>query len=36
MTSAPDNETAAAPAVALFIFFQRQFISTNIGSSVKG
>lgn len=26
----------AAPAVALFIFFQRQFISTNIGSSVKG
>lgn len=26
----------AAPAIALFIFFQRQFISTNIGSSVKG
>ena len=26
----------AAPAVALFIFFQRQFISTNIGSSAKG
>jgi multiple sugar transport system permease protein len=26
----------AGPAVALFIFFQRQFISTNIGSSVKG
>lgn len=26
----------AAPAVVLFIFFQRQFISTNIGSSVKG
>lgn len=26
----------AAPAVALFILFQRQFISTNIGSSVKG
>lgn len=26
----------AAPAVILFIFFQRQFISTNIGSSVKG
>jgi multiple sugar transport system permease protein len=26
----------AAPAVTLFIFFQRQFISTNIGSSVKG
>ena len=26
----------AAPAVALFIFFQRQFISTNIGSGVKG
>ncbi|MGH7752445.1 MAG: carbohydrate ABC transporter permease, partial [Gemmatimonadales bacterium] len=26
----------AAPAVALFIFFQRQFISTSIGSSVKG
>lgn len=26
----------AAPAVALFIFFQRQFISANIGSSVKG
>lgn len=26
----------AAPAIALFIFFQRQFISSNIGSSVKG
>lgn len=26
----------AAPAVGLFVFFQRQFISTNIGSSVKG
>jgi multiple sugar transport system permease protein len=26
----------AGPAVALFIFFQRQFVSTNIGSSVKG
>jgi multiple sugar transport system permease protein len=26
----------AAPAIALFIFFQRQFISTNLGSSVKG
>lgn len=26
----------AAPAIALFILFQRQFISTNIGSSVKG
>ncbi len=26
----------AAPAVVLFIIFQRQFISTNIGSSVKG
>lgn len=26
----------AAPAVALFIVFQRQFISTNIGSSAKG
>ncbi|WP_253907917.1 carbohydrate ABC transporter permease [Arthrobacter sp. H20] len=26
----------AAPAVALFIGFQRQFISTNIGSSAKG
>ena len=27
---------AVAVSVALFIFFQRQFISTNIGSSVKG
>lgn len=26
----------AAPAVGLFILFQRQFISTNIGSSAKG
>ncbi len=26
----------AAPAIILFIFFQRHFISTNIGSSVKG
>ncbi|TFD72334.1 carbohydrate ABC transporter permease [Cryobacterium gelidum] len=26
----------AAPAIALFIFFQRQFISNNLGSSVKG
>ncbi|NJC21636.1 multiple sugar transport system permease protein [Arthrobacter pigmenti] len=26
----------AAPAVGLFIIFQRQFISTNIGSSAKG
>jgi multiple sugar transport system permease protein len=26
----------AAPAVILFIFFQRQFISSDIGSSVKG
>jgi len=26
----------AAPAVALFIAFQRQFVSTNLGSGVKG
>jgi len=26
----------AAPAVALFIVFQRHFVSTNIGSGVKG
>jgi multiple sugar transport system permease protein len=26
----------AAPAVALFVFFQRHFISTNLGSGVKG
>lgn len=26
----------AAPAVALFLFFQRHFVSTNLGSGVKG
>ena len=26
----------AAPAVALFIIFQRHFVSTNLGSGVKG
>jgi multiple sugar transport system permease protein len=26
----------AAPAVALFLVFQRRFVSSNLGSSVKG
>jgi multiple sugar transport system permease protein len=26
----------AAPAVALFLLFQRHFVSTNLGSAVKG
>jgi ABC-type glycerol-3-phosphate transport system permease component len=26
----------AAPAIALFIAFQRHFVSTNLGSGVKG
>jgi multiple sugar transport system permease protein len=26
----------AAPAVALFIVFQRRFVSANLGSAVKG